>query len=489
MTDQVLLAEHVRHLLYAGRFADVLQLLARERPVSADAAADVCLSAAMAAQHLGQWDTARELAAVWARRGGHLATGPLVTLVVPTHDRPATLRRALRSIAAQLYRPIEVVVVNDAGRPVDDVLAEFENLLPLRLETHAENRYLAAARNTGMAVARGTWIGFLDDDDQLYPHHVGHLVHVLTTERTRAAASGACAILPAESQPRFEIYAPRPLVRGELLLENVIPVQSALIEHSLAREIGTFDTTLRANEDWEYWIRTARAAAWSQSTLVTSCVDKTDAPATMTGKGVASFLLAHADIYRRYDDELRAAGGATLAARVEQAMYCMALRTLDELVAEPAALVLVGPARENLQHAVAQAAARAFAPFEAPQAFGERLQVFHVPAVEGSAAAVVECARRAAGRWLVVSDAAALETLPDGWFAHAAAALAADRRFDALAIDVTANGGWWWRGCPRPASSTVTSSAMVSRKWLEGRSRRGSAAAWPTVLDAAVVGL
>lgn len=452
-------------LFHHGRFGEALQLLRTERPATAESAADACLVAALAAQHLEQWSVARDLARVWAQQGAHVAGGPLVTIVIPTHDRPVTLRRALRSVAAQLYRPLEAVVVNDAGGPVDDVVREFAAELPVRVVTHAENRYLAAARNTGVEHARGQFVGFLDDDDQLYPHHVGHLVQLLQCEGARAAAANAYALLPAGPGPRFDIFRSRPLTRGEFYLENIIPVQCALLETALAREVGSFDTTLRANEDWEYWVRIAERSRWAQSSLLTSCVDKSDESATMTGKGVAAFLLAHADIYRRFDAGVRAYGGATLAAQTQHAMYCLAERTVPELCAEPAALVVVGDG--DAAGFAQRAIENAFAPFDTPVAFAERLQVFQVR--DADAGAVALCARRAAGAWLAVAARAA--DLPAGWFARGASALAADRRIDAVALDGTGAVPWYGAGYPRaawmalgpPAQALVRRTAFVTR--------------------------
>ncbi len=95
---------------------------------------------------------------------------PRFSIVLPTHNRHDLLREALESLAAQTFTDREVVVVDDgSGRPVD--AAEIRNIVGDRytLHTHEQPKGVAAARNTGYRLARGEFIGQLDDDDQLAP--------------------------------------------------------------------------------------------------------------------------------------------------------------------------------------------------------------------------------------------------------------------------------------------------------------------------------
>lgn len=95
---------------------------------------------------------------------------PRVTVVVPTHNRPALLREALASIAAQTCTDWEVVVVDDGSTPpIDAAALEASVGGRLRLVRHDQPRGVAAARNSGFAAARGELIAQLDDDDRLAP--------------------------------------------------------------------------------------------------------------------------------------------------------------------------------------------------------------------------------------------------------------------------------------------------------------------------------
>ena len=103
----------------------------------------------------------------------------LVSVIIPTHNRAALLPRAIGSVLAQTYSHLECIVVDDAS--TDDtphVVQQFVDgrLIYLRHET---NRYASAARNTGIARAKGTLIAFLDDDDEWLPDKLAKQVALM----------------------------------------------------------------------------------------------------------------------------------------------------------------------------------------------------------------------------------------------------------------------------------------------------------------------
>jgi glycosyltransferase involved in cell wall biosynthesis len=96
--------------------------------------------------------------------GGGVAS---VSVIVPMFNGARYVREALESIRQQAYSPIEVIVVDDGSTDggAEIVAAEFPGVRCLRRE-HAG---LSAARNAGLDLAGGTWIGFLDCDDLWAP--------------------------------------------------------------------------------------------------------------------------------------------------------------------------------------------------------------------------------------------------------------------------------------------------------------------------------
>ena len=116
---------------------------------------------------------------------------PLVSVIVPTFNRPAMLRDALASIAAQTYAPIEIIVVNDAGVDVEGVVSQMKSIRGVVYLKHANNRGLPAARNTGLKAASGDYIAYLDDDDVYYPDHIHTLVSFILASDYKVAYTDA----------------------------------------------------------------------------------------------------------------------------------------------------------------------------------------------------------------------------------------------------------------------------------------------------------
>ncbi len=115
------------------------------------------------------------------------ASMPLVSVVVPTCQRPDLVTRAVNSVLRQSVEDLEVIVVVD-GRDAE-TCAALDDLDDARIRTEVPARNLgnAGARNLGIAAARGRWVALLDDDDLWYPEKL---------ERQLACAAECRAPLP-----------------------------------------------------------------------------------------------------------------------------------------------------------------------------------------------------------------------------------------------------------------------------------------------------
>ena len=94
------------------------------------------------------------------------ADNPRVSVVVTTYNRAALLPRAVRSVLAQTYEDYELIIVDDCSTDdTPEVIRTFEDSR-IRAVRHADNMGQSAAVNTGIRLARGEYIAFLDDDDE-----------------------------------------------------------------------------------------------------------------------------------------------------------------------------------------------------------------------------------------------------------------------------------------------------------------------------------
>ncbi|MCX7595406.1 MAG: glycosyltransferase, partial [Fischerella sp.] len=91
---------------------------------------------------------------------------PLLSIIIPTHNRPHLVGRAVKSALEQTVEDFEVIVVDDGSTQPPELPSDRR----LRLLRHEQSRGGAAARNTGTEAACGRWVTYLDDDDLLLPH-------------------------------------------------------------------------------------------------------------------------------------------------------------------------------------------------------------------------------------------------------------------------------------------------------------------------------
>src|SRR2546429_9117536 len=94
---------------------------------------------------------------------------PKVSVIIPTYNRAEFLCSAITSVLNQTFHNFEIIVVDDASQ---DHTREVMNSLGdkrIRYIRHEKNKGVAATRNTGLVNAKGTYIAFLDDDDEWLP--------------------------------------------------------------------------------------------------------------------------------------------------------------------------------------------------------------------------------------------------------------------------------------------------------------------------------
>ena len=185
---------------------------------------------------------------------------PMVSVIVPTLDRPEMLRQAIESILQQTYRDFEIIVVNDGGADVSALVRSLDTDGRISYVRHPVNRNLAAARNSGIGVARGKYIAYLDDDDRFYPEHLETLVAFLEQGSHRAAYTDALRVTQTRRDDRYVTAArDRPYSndfdRDRLLVLNTFPVLCMMHDRACVEAVGGFDEALTSHEDWDLWVR------------------------------------------------------------------------------------------------------------------------------------------------------------------------------------------------------------------------------------------
>jgi glycosyltransferase involved in cell wall biosynthesis len=170
-------------------------------------------------------------------------TAPLVSVVVPVYDAAGFLREALDSVLAQDYDPFEVIVVDDGSTDGSGAIAQS---YPAVQYLHQENQGPAAARNAGIAAARGELVAFADADDVQLPTRLsvqaGYLIEHPEIDATLARQVWITP--PPGAVPD--------VVWGDL---DGIPAMTMVVRRRTLTELGGFDPRLRGPEDTDLLIR------------------------------------------------------------------------------------------------------------------------------------------------------------------------------------------------------------------------------------------
>lgn len=184
----------------------------------------------------------------------------LVSVVIPAYNAERTLLQTLDSVLGQTVRELEIIVVDDGSMDSTSTVAASSGDPRIRVVRQA-NAGHAGARNSGVAVARGRYVAFLDSDNVWVPDKLERQLSWLEAHPgARAVQAGAffvdddLGILHAEPCRR----STDPL-RDALLMRNLPDIMSTLVlERDLFIELGGFDPSLPILQDWDFAIRLAR---------------------------------------------------------------------------------------------------------------------------------------------------------------------------------------------------------------------------------------
>jgi glycosyltransferase involved in cell wall biosynthesis len=203
---------------------------------------------------------------------------PVHSIIVPAFNAASTIASAVGSALAQTVTGLEVVVVDDGS--TDSTADVVRGIADERVRLISQpNRGLPAARNAGIAVARGRYVSLLDSDDLLLPRYL-ELSHEALESSPGAgfAYTDAYVFDPVTGRVRQRTAMeranppkPPPSDRDEFLLEllrrNFIYVAATISKDALD-SVGGFDETRTSAEDYELWLRILIAgyrAAWTDS--------------------------------------------------------------------------------------------------------------------------------------------------------------------------------------------------------------------------------
>ena len=184
---------------------------------------------------------------------------PLVSVVVTYFELDDCLEETLRSIFAQTYRNLEVIVVNDGSfREADAVLEELERTYPLRVIAQ-QNSGLGSARNVGIGQSRGRYVLPFDADDLLAPSFVERCVDILLEYTSLAYVTSWSNFIDEDGRVLSE-GGYRPLGNSARALDelNVAGSAEAVFDRRVFDLGHVYSRELTSYEDWLHFRELAK---------------------------------------------------------------------------------------------------------------------------------------------------------------------------------------------------------------------------------------
>ena len=188
---------------------------------------------------------------------------PAVSIIMPAYNVEPYVGDAIRSALAQTFTDFELIVVDDGSKDgTADVVKELARQDARIQLVQQANRGLAGARNSALRAARGAFFALLDSDDLWEPEFLAEQMAILSSRPDVDIVTGNGWCLGGAKNGQLALPCPDP--RPVPDLATIIGDERAVFIMSVFRRrvyttIGSFDESMRSNEDYDFWLRAAVA--------------------------------------------------------------------------------------------------------------------------------------------------------------------------------------------------------------------------------------
>ncbi|MCL4553149.1 MAG: glycosyltransferase [Candidatus Marsarchaeota archaeon] len=186
---------------------------------------------------------------------------PRVSVIVPAYNCQGFIAETVESIFGQTYSDYEIIVVNDGSSDrTEDILKGYGDRIRY---VYQDNGGVSAARNRGLAMAKGELIAFLDHDDLWLPEKLERQVHALESRPEVSLVYSDCYIVDEggsiTGKYSDHVKPFRGTVFRELFICNFIPFLTVLARKTALDSVGDFKVGWGIAEDYDILLRMARA--------------------------------------------------------------------------------------------------------------------------------------------------------------------------------------------------------------------------------------
>lgn len=188
---------------------------------------------------------------------------PRISIIIPVYNRAHIISRALQSVFAQTLPEFEVILVNDGSTDELEKALESYTDPRLRILNHTQNRGASAARNTGIKAAGGSFIAFLDSDDEWSAEKLETQVKHFDTsrEKNKNVMASFTWFFLSKNKHNEEVRTFKKVKNWKRYFLDgcfISPGSTLLVDKKVYDEIGLYDESLKRFEDWDWLLRFSR---------------------------------------------------------------------------------------------------------------------------------------------------------------------------------------------------------------------------------------
>ncbi len=186
-----------------------------------------------------------------------MKSNPLITAIIPTFNRSSVIINALNSVLKQSYNPIEIIIIDDGSN--DNTFNKTYSLLKKNnvRYIYQPNKGVSSARNIGIQNANGEFIAFLDSDDLWHKNKLElQMNFLLNQSEYNICYTNEIWIrngIKVNQKKKHAKYSGNIYINCLKLC--IISPSSIIMKREVINDIGLFDESLPACEDYDYWLR------------------------------------------------------------------------------------------------------------------------------------------------------------------------------------------------------------------------------------------
>jgi len=186
---------------------------------------------------------------------------PKVSVIIPTYNRASLLKQAIQSVLNQTYQNFEIIVIDDASTDNTKKTIQSFDSKKITYICHEKNKGGSAARNTGIKLAKGEYMAFLDSDDEWLPKKLFKQLELFakSSQGVGVVYTGFTKIDNIKNISKSVMPKKHGRIYHLLLLKNYVGTTSTpLLKRECIEKVGLFDENLPSAQDWDMWIRISK---------------------------------------------------------------------------------------------------------------------------------------------------------------------------------------------------------------------------------------